>query len=314
MLGGQHLPSTPSHFDRSVSFRRPCRVRANPYMLIEVRGIGFPTADRGLWPWGSTVLHRTTHGCYHLCTFRTPPIARGHTLLPNEKLIEQVRGLIGLAPGADASGQLVAEGRIKKEPLRIALADLARDETDVAVAAHASLRPGTETYKRHLRWISRAWRRDQQEAFNLCMANPVFILTGAPGTGKTYLLRALSNNSPNGTVSLPWRPPRAKQQKRMSEMIGMPASTIHRLLGPNPTNRMEKQTFLSIMGVAAHLPNDVVVIDEFSMVDVPLAARPLPAIAPGTGCLSWRTITSCPASAPGRCSGTSWRPGCHPMS
>jgi exodeoxyribonuclease V alpha subunit len=302
MLGGQHLPKhTIPTLIAQYHSDAPARVRSNPYMLIEVRGIGFITADRVAMALGfarNGIERRIAATIYAL---QDAADSQGHTLLPNEKLIEQVKGLIGLAPGADASSQLVADGKIKKEPLRIALADLARDETDVAGLVRMLARNddnmsiGCASEFVDLKGLA----PDQQEAFNLCMANPVFILTGAPGTGKTYLLRRIIEQFKKWNQLIALAAPTGKAAKRMSEMIGMPASTIHRLLGPEPYQENGETNFSFHYGVSAHLPDDVVVIDEFSMVDVPLAASLFRAIAPGTRVLIVGDHYQLPSVGPG---------------
>ena len=75
---------------------------------------------------------------------------------------------------------------------------------------------------------------DQQEAFHLCLTYPIFVLTGAPGTGKTYLLKRIIAQFTRWNYRIALAAPTGKAAKRMSEMIDMPAMTIHRLLGPEP--------------------------------------------------------------------------------
>jgi len=191
MMGGQHLPKhTIPTLIAQYHSDAPARVRANPYMLIEVRGIGFLTADRVAMALGfdrAGIERRMAATTYAL---QDAADSQGHTLLPNEKLIKRVKDLIGLAPGADASGQLVADGKIKKEPSRIGLADLDRDETDVAGLLRMLLCGPEQKLISEPTVDLKGLAPDQQEAFHLCMANPVFILTGAPGTGKAQPLDA----------------------------------------------------------------------------------------------------------------------------
>ena len=67
----------------------------------------------------------------------------------------------------------------------------------------------------------------------------------------------------------------------MSEMIDMPAMTIHRLLGPEPRVHDGELYFGFTMGQGNPLPIDLLVVDEFSMVDISLAASLLRAVAGG---------------------------------
>lgn len=114
----------------------------------------------------------------------------------------------------------------------------------------------------------------QLAAIKLAIAEPISIITGGPGTGKsTILAEALRRYAGNGErVAL--AAPTGKAAKRMQEATGRPAQTIHRLLKWNPI----EGGFYHGEGVP--LDVDVVVIDEASMVDVALFACLLEAIAP----------------------------------
>ena len=67
----------------------------------------------------------------------------------------------------------------------------------------------------------------------------------------------------------------------MTEMIDMPAMTIHRLLGPEPRIVKGELYFVSPWGSVHRIPADLVVVDEFSMVDISLAASLFRAVADG---------------------------------
>lgn len=140
---------------------------------------------------------------------------------------------------------------------------------------------------------------DQQEAFRLCMAHPVFILTGAPGTGKTFTLRRIIEQFVEWNKLIALAAPTGKAAKRMTEVIGMSAMTIHRLLGPEPRTFKGELYFGFTRGFGDPIPADLLVIDEFSMVDISLAASLFRAVAAGTRVLIVGDHYQLPSVGPG---------------
>lgn len=117
----------------------------------------------------------------------------------------------------------------------------------------------------------------QKAAINGCMGNKVFILTGGPGTGKTTTLNGIIQLLKLQRKSLSLAAPTGRAAKRMSEVTGESAKTIHRLLEVDPTvtdrlafKKNEKKP----------LKADVVIVDEMSMVDVLLFEALLRALKP----------------------------------
>ncbi len=114
----------------------------------------------------------------------------------------------------------------------------------------------------------------QRKAINGCMNNHVFILTGGPGTGKTTTLNAVIELCRKRGQKLKLAAPTGRAAKRMAELTGAPAQTIHRLLevdfaaGGNSFRRNEENP----------LSCDVLIIDEMSMVDTLLMASLLRAV------------------------------------
>ena len=106
---------------------------------------------------------------------------------------------------------------------------------------------------------------EQKSAVRLALSEKVIIITGNPGTGKTTLLKAvLSTFEAVGHYSLALCAPTGKAARRMSAATGRETMTIHRLLGIGTGE-----------GSFSHLnplPSDIVVVDEFSMVDISLFA------------------------------------------
>lgn len=114
----------------------------------------------------------------------------------------------------------------------------------------------------------------QREAINGSMNNHVFILTGGPGTGKTTTLNAIIELCRQRGQKLKLAAPTGRAAKRMSDLTGAPAQTIHRMLevdfaaGGNSFKRNESNP----------ISCDVLIIDEMSMVDTMLMASLLKAL------------------------------------
>lgn len=114
----------------------------------------------------------------------------------------------------------------------------------------------------------------QKKALTACMNERVFILTGGPGTGKTTTLRALIELYKKRRMKIKLAAPTGRAAKRMADLTGSAAQTIHRLLevdfaaGGNSFKRNEENP----------LDCDALIIDEMSMVDALLFASLLKAL------------------------------------
>lgn len=114
----------------------------------------------------------------------------------------------------------------------------------------------------------------QKQALYQSMTKRISIITGGPGTGKTMtvniLIQALTYINPKLNICL--AAPTGRAAKRMTELAGMPALTIHRLLGLN--NREE----VDIRNLELKQSCDVLIVDEFSMADILLFSKLISAI------------------------------------
>jgi exodeoxyribonuclease V alpha subunit len=106
---------------------------------------------------------------------------------------------------------------------------------------------------------------EQQAAILSALKNRVFVLTGGPGVGKTTLIKLLVQIFGKQKLEVVLAAPTGRAAKRISEATGQTAKTIHRLLEYDPYTK----TFGFHAGFP--IPADVIILDESSMLDVPLA-------------------------------------------
>jgi exodeoxyribonuclease V alpha subunit len=302
MLGGLHLPKhTITTLIETHHSDAPAKVRQAPYTsLMDVRGIGFTLADRvAVSPavgYARDGEERRMAATLHV--LEEAASGAGHTWLPGERLITEVQELIGFPPGPDVRVKLIEDEKIRVRDNMIALAKLADDERDVAGFIHQML-TNIEDLSEDISVDLKGLATDQQEAFRLCLTYPVFILTGAPGTGKTYTLRRIIEQFTAWNKLIALAAPTGKAAKRMAEVIGMSASTIHRLLGPEPRTFKGQLYFGFTRGIGSPIPADLLVVDEFSMVDISLAASLFRAVAAGTRVLIVGDHYQLPSVGPG---------------
>jgi exodeoxyribonuclease V alpha subunit len=137
----------------------------------------------------------------------------------------------------------------------------------------------------------------------LALTERVAVLTGGPGCGKSYTVRAVVALARAKRAKILLAAPTGRAAKRLSELAGLEAATLHRLLQLRPGG---DAAFDRDRPLDADL-----VVDEASMLDVLVANKLIKAIPLGRSCCWSATSTSSPASAPGRCCGICWPPsGC----
>ena len=120
----------------------------------------------------------------------------------------------------------------------------------------------------------------QRQAVELAARTGVLILTGGPGTGKTTTVRGIVALFQKMGLDIVLAAPTGRAAKRMSELTGMEAQTVHRLLGMSWNETSHQVTFTK--SEREPLEADAVIVDEMSMVDLSLFSALLRALRPGT--------------------------------
>lgn len=302
LIGGVLGPVTARKAIRKWGSDAPHIVRRDPFRLRELPAVGFKQADRIRDKLGQPdSLKRHAHALEHAITER---IGRdGHTIFDLSSIASDCRQLLG-APLDDRVIKLVTRaGLIKMEGQTITLQGIHENETEVAgklLAMSACKSPD-----RLFPAIETGDLADDQAAAvaKLNGEKPmVFILTGPPGTGKTYTLARIIKPM-LGKMQIALAAPTGKAAKQMQVALrgagldNVQTKTIHSLLEP----MVDEDTgqFYFTKGVDDPIEADVFVIDETSMVDIRLARALLDAIPLGARLLIIGDQYQLPSVGPG---------------
>ena len=139
---------------------------------------------------------------------------------------------------------------------------------------------------------------EQRDAVRMTFAGAVSILTGGPGTGKTRTVAAVLRCAADLDLRVALCAPTGRAAKRLEELSGHRAATIHRLLEARPDPEGEERF---LFGYDAHrrLPHDLVIADEWSMADLPLAHALITALPDGGRLLMVGDVDQLPPVGPG---------------
>lgn len=139
----------------------------------------------------------------------------------------------------------------------------------------------------------------QREAVVEAVRHGLLVLTGGPGTGKTTTINAMIRYFESEGLDIYLAAPTGRAAKRMTEATGYEAQTIHRLLEVNGSPQDEEQKTGFARNMENPLEADVVIIDEMSMVDLPLMHALLSAICVGTRLIMVGDRNQLPSVGPG---------------
>ncbi|MFJ4795549.1 SF1B family DNA helicase RecD2 [Kitasatospora purpeofusca] len=290
-------------------------VKNEPYRLAsDVWGIGFLTADRIAQAVG--IPHdspeRVKAGLQYALSQSSD---QGHCYLPEERLIADGVKLLQVDVGLviDCLAELVAaEGVVREqvpgaagEPITaVYLVPFHRAEISLANQLLRLLRADTDRmpwfgdvdWPAALGWLARQTGAElapeQEQSVRLALTERVAVLTGGPGCGKSFTVKSIVTLALAKRAKVVLAAPTGRAAKRLAELTGVEASTVHRLLELRPG------------GDAAYdrdrpLDADLVVVDEASMLDLILANKLVKAVAPGAHLLFVGDVDQLPSVGAG---------------
>lgn len=213
----------------------------------------------------------------------------GHAFLPVDKLVQATATLLSVEAETVESGvhRLKEAGRVEPDTLaNIAVCYLpALYEAETYIAARLIAMCGAELPEpKDLSQMIRQAAGDgavqysdlQREAIETAATSKMMAVTGGPGTGKTTILKGILDLYHQMGLTVLLAAPTGRAAKRLSEVTGEPASTIHRLLEANIEPTTGNMVFFH--DEDAPLRCDAVIVDEASMVDVLLMSSLLRAV------------------------------------
>lgn len=261
------------------------KIQENPYQVArDINGIGFKTADRigqrmG-YPLDSPV--RIKEGTYYALMSETD---NGHVCYPEEELKEKALEFLM----ADTEGEAGYTSSSFLKDIDQAMVELENEErivkdrdhvypikyyhTEVGIAKRMNYL--YKAPKRNLKnidvsaLITKAEKElgivlaeKQKEAVTKALSEKILVVTGGPGTGKTTIVRSIVKAFNQANASVELAAPTGRAAKRMEEVVGQRAQTLHRLLGYDP------RTSTFVKNSENPIKADVVIVDETSMVDL----------------------------------------------
>ena len=267
------------------------RVQENPYSLVEdVEGIGFKTADKIAQNMGieAESHQRLRAGVRYMLIWARQ---EGHTYLPREALLQGAAQMLGAAIELidEALDTLILDASLHYsmagETDAVYLPQLHHMEKDCArrllLLAHTPEGDATMDLPQELaaleRELSIELASEQRKAVLSALREGAMVITGGPGTGKTTILQFILHIMTRLGLDFTLCAPTGRAAKRMTEATGFEAATIHRMLeyGGEGQPRFARNEDNPLF-------YDMVIVDEMSMVDLPLMYALLRALPAGT--------------------------------
>lgn len=302
-------------------------IQQNPYQLVEdVEGIGFGRADELGYRLGISGNHPARIRAACLFVIEQNCLQEGHVYVTERQLIGNVKQLLEAKRNETISEEVIGqmllmlaeEGKLINEDEKFYIPSLYFAEKGIVTNVKRLLQqteavmafPESEfllALGRLEERLSVQYAPSQKEAIRQALSSPLFILTGGPGTGKTTVIKGIveifadlhgfSLDPKDYTKDDPFpillAAPTGRAAKRMSEATGLPAVTIHRLLGWNGAEGFTHDEDEPISG-------KLLIVDEMSMVDTWLANQLFKSIPDGMQVILVGDEDQLPSVGPGQ--------------
>lgn len=289
------------------------KLEENPYRLIDdIEGIGFIKADEiasklGI---GKVDLRRIKAAIIYAMQYIA--YQNGDIYLTEEQLRQYTQSVLGVEISLDDSiDQLILEHRILIEENRYYLSLSYHTEKQLAFELKELLNQTIDVDLSYMETILETvqlqkniqYTAYQKKAILTSLSSPVSIITGGPGTGKTTIIDGLlevyriyyklSTKQAFLNEKIALMAPTGRAAKRMKELLDMEAKTIHRFLGYSYDGEF---TF----DESNPLPQDLIIVDEASMIDLFLAKKLISAIKPTAQLIIVGDVDQLPSVGPGQ--------------
>jgi len=285
-------------------------IKENPYILAgELYGVGFITADKiaqavGIVPDSP---YRVQAAVKYV--LKEAAEGEGHCYLRPRDIVPAAQKLLGKGCGvgvdeiADACETLIKQKKIVREGPCIYLTRMYEAETSLVADMRRLLEQDAafeadwdELFALVEHVAGMKYSVDQKEAVKTALTSPLSVITGGPGTGKSTITQGILTSynklhPTNNKVYL--ASPTGRAAKRLAEVTGCEAKTIHRLLEYHPMFGFQKDADDQLDGPG------LLIIDEFSMVDIELAANLFAAIPNNVQIVMVGDVDQLPSVGPG---------------
>ena len=264
-------------------------IKENPYAFVgDAGGFTFERADEIAFQLDEPPLfdYRSQAGVVYVVRYN---LNNGHTCVPRKSLIKPAMSLLDCSEdeveiaidNALEGHQLVQEIINDKEFLF--LPEIYRAESTIAERIRVMIKfppqkkeISTDEILAFENMNNIIFDEKQRQAIEIAVNKGVLILTGGPGTGKTTTVKGIISLMKNRGLNVALTAPTGRAAKRMSELTGFEAKTIHRLLEVEYRDGATEPSF--VHNLRNPLECDAVIVDELSMVDVTIFSALLDAL------------------------------------
>ena len=287
-------------------------LQENPYQLADnIEGVGFKTADEIAARIGihTDSDYRIKSGLFYTLQ---QAVGEGHVYLPQEELLKRTGQLLEVEIHdieKHVMDLCIERKTVMKEndgEIRVYPAHYYYLELNTAKMLHdldIDCDMPEELMEKRLQRVEKSENIEldpmQHRAVIESIKHGLLVLTGGPGTGKTTTINTMIRFFDSEGMSILLAAPTGRAAKRMTEATGYEAQTIHRLLEVNMNPEEENSIGGFLRNRQNPLEADVIIIDEMSMVDLPLMHALLSAIVPGTRLVLVGDVDQLPSVGPG---------------